>query len=309
MIRFIRDSGDYKKGMERDVGAVAEAAFIAAGDAVLTETPNSRNNDLRVRYDPDTKCMFASDGSAVNLAEGAGHPGYVFYLPGRQGVGVPIDRSGKGRNVIRKDGLSEAASWAASGFMATVGDGAGNDNGIIAVVDPAVACDFSKEIIVISARVKMAAPAANAPIFGLGINQAGPHGPYVSARTSGKVLVGLAHAGGVYNTGEIGSAVFAGAECGIGLVIDGPNKVLAVYLDGGLTLTSAPGAFGASSVAATGFAIGASYYSAVAQDSSASVMRDVHYLKFSSMPLNIDDMMLKMATTSARLTVADVRMA
>lgn len=271
-----------------------------------------------VLYQVDTTgALFVWDASA-GVMRGTGsqglaepHAGYVFYLPGRQGVGVPVDRSGKGRNAIRKAGLTEAQCWSTAGYMATVGDGAGNDNGIIAVVDPAVAIDYSQDVAVISVRFKMAQPAANAPIFGLGINQAGPHGPYVSARTSGKVLVGIAHAdGAVYSTGELGNGVvFDGTEHAIGLYIDGPNKNMGVYLDGGLAFTAPQNSFGGSSVAATGFAFGAAYYLGVAQESTAAVMREAHYLKLPSMPLNLDDIMLQLATSSGPLLTSDVRTA
>lgn len=64
MIRFVRDSGIYKKNMERELGA-AEAALIAAGDAVLVATPDPRpvsREAVNWRIDPATQLPVGAQG-------------------------------------------------------------------------------------------------------------------------------------------------------------------------------------------------------------------------------------------------------
>lgn len=74
MIRFLRDSGIYKKGMERELGA-EEAAFVAARDAITVEPPDPQPygaDAVKWTFNRATELPTgarASDGTIVDLEE------------------------------------------------------------------------------------------------------------------------------------------------------------------------------------------------------------------------------------------------
>jgi hypothetical protein len=235
--------------------------------------------------------------------EGSGQAeGYVFYLPGRQQAGAALDFSDAGLSTLRKSGLSEVQMWATPGYISAV---AGND-GYSYVTSPDVACDWSTECLIFSTRIKMAAPAANATICGTG-TAASSHGFYLSARVSGKILVNLSSDAGAYNPGETPGVILDNSEHAFGVVVDGPNRQIWCYVDGGLAFAGSEIAVSGITNIPTAFALGAASHSASVVASAAVSLRELHMIKRARLPVNVDEIMLRLATSSGVLRESEVR--
>lgn len=238
---------------------------------------------------------------AMSLGDQA--PGYVFYLPGRQQMGQAIDFTYAGLSCLRKAGITEAQQWAKPGYISSVA----GTNGYSYVTGSAIAVDWAAEVLMFSTRINMAAPGGNAAIAGTGLDPI-PHGFYLSARTSGKILAAFTSSTGAANTGEVPGVILDGTEHAFGLVVDGPNKTVWCYVDGGLAfMMSEVTALGAVANPPTAFAIGAGYHAAGNVTAAASAQREIHMIKPPRLPLNVDELMLKMATSSGLIAATDMR--
>jgi hypothetical protein len=183
---------------------------------------------------------------------------------------------------------------------------AGTD-GAIAVADAATLINYSTDILVFSARIKMPTPGANTAFAGIGAFPNG-HGFYLSARTTGRVQVLVTSDAGLVSP-DVPGTILDNTEHAIGLVLNGPAKTYALYIDGGLAYYASGITLGNATIVSSGYAQGASQYVAGAQTTVETQMREVQFLKFANMPLNMDEIMLRFATRSGRLLQSDIAVA
>lgn len=195
-----------------------------------------------------------TDATSVRLGGSGVSKYYKFFIPGQQfiGSGDANDRSGNSANAARLASLTDAAAWANPGYITT---GAGANFGA-AVALAKVGFDLGSQSIIVSARIKKAAPVGNENIFGCG-DSASAQGFYISMRaaaggvskvrpvinTSGGVVAGLAD-----STATFGEA--AATDHVLTLAIDGITKNIYLYCDGSLSNTYAAAFSGGTTLSA-----------------------------------------------------------
>ena len=225
---------------------------------------------------------------------------YKFFIPAQQfiGSGSAKDKTSNGADASLMASLTDAAAWANPGYVTT---GAGVNLGLNIPINK-FQFDLATQSVLLSFRIKKAAPVGNESIIGCG-DTSTAQGFYLSMRAASgsvsKIRPVLNTSGGVVSGLADSTATFGEASATdhvVTLAIDAVTKGVFLYCDGTLSNSYAAVYTGGTTVT-TLFGIGGQFGNAGAT-MVAGQFSGIHFLSWTGgLPLNMGIIAQKLAAT------------
>jgi hypothetical protein len=241
------------------------------------------NGDTGLVARTDLNSMFAEIYTFLNISSK-----YLamFPLNGHIGTGVPRDFSANGISMYPMGGLAETSYWANQGEL-TIGAGSNLGLGCAAANLPLTST--ATKNILIAGAVKKTAPGGDEPI--LGNTDLTVPGFQIVATSAGKLKVNYRDAANVNDTTTSFGIIADGSWRTFALFLNTANGRLDVYVDGGFDVSRQYRTAGTTIPASQDFGVGA--VSGANQTTYACSLRGLHFMTFTSPPINMAELMLR----------------